>query len=98
MKMSILLAMFLDVVAFNSTGRVSAYFLLEPDSCPNLHDAIGMQRRLFAEIVQTKEDRMNPACKCQVVESISSVLWALVCCSTLPKGKALGSQHFTSGL
>jgi hypothetical protein len=62
MKMFILLAMFLDGDAFYSTGRVSAYSLLEPDSCPNLPDAIGMQRRLLAEIVQTKEDRMYEPC------------------------------------
>jgi hypothetical protein len=56
----------------NSTNRVDVYSLLEPAACPTTQRHHKVERTIFAEIIQMKQDRMVPVFRCSVIESVMS--------------------------
>jgi hypothetical protein len=59
--------------AYDCTNRsnvVEAYSLLEPDACANMGRDGEVETTVYGEIIQIKQDRMIPAFRCTVIETL----------------------------
>jgi hypothetical protein len=56
----------------NKSNMIESCSLLEPDACAASDKAGEMETTVYGEIVQTKQDRMIPVFRCQVIETIVS--------------------------
>jgi hypothetical protein len=56
----------------NGTNRVDAYSLLEPAACPAHEDHHEVERTIFGEIVQMKNEWTVPVLCCIIIESVMS--------------------------
>ncbi len=51
---------------------MDVYSLLEPAACPTTQHHHKVERTIFTEIIQMKQDRMVPVFRCSVIESVMS--------------------------
>jgi hypothetical protein len=54
----------------NRSNVVESYSLLEPDACANTGRDGEVETTVYGEIVQIRQDRMNPVFRCTVIETL----------------------------
>jgi hypothetical protein len=87
----------------NRSNNVESYSLLEPDACANMGKEGEVEKTVYGEIVQIKQDRMIPVFRCVVIKTICVAVLRHVLSSgcrdvcPLPGTKDTGGLGMTSG-